>query len=329
MADVTTARRDAGGDRRDRAQFFAVAGLTLAIVFVVLVLLLNTAIFTQNLATRSAGSDGGEAIEFRATVVDAVGEVVEAENRRPHGDYAGVDDAVEAGIGEIDNRTSARFAGRGVAVGVENGSVATTAGTLVYQDEDGEFVYDDGEEETDWTLVEDADETRAFTLDFDADDLSETSAPEDDAFRVAFDDGGDERYVYAYRDGDDVVVAAADDPDAPPGDPVCAVEPNGDGAVTLDLTGERLVGADDADCDGLWPSMSGYDVRYERGDEAAGRYELTVAGEEGDRVAFDDEADAGVDAVPAAYDATVPVRYESADVRFETTVRVAPGEPDA
>lgn len=314
MADVS---------RRSRGQLFVITGLTLAVILVAAAVLLNTAIYTQNLATRGAGADGSEAIEFREFVVDGVGEVVEQENRAEHDTEASVDSAVRDGIFEIDNRTRLRFAGHGTSTVVDDESSEFTSGVFVSQSASGPFTYDDdgdgSDELSDWTLVQDADSVRNVVFTLDTDQLQTTSDPQNEAFRVLVTDGTDEQHIYVYRDGGDVVVETATALDA-----ACRVA--ADGTVTLDVTAGRL---GDADCGSLWPTEFGtYDVSYQRGDAAVGTYELTAAGDESNVVFYpSDDDDVAVD--PAVYDATVPIRYRSPTVTFETEVRIAPGEADA
>ncbi|MCL7418278.1 MAG: hypothetical protein M8354_10625, partial [Halalkalicoccus sp.] len=64
----------------DRGQLILVTGVTIAVILVALVVLLNTVIYTENLATRGIDSGADDALEYRATVVGSVGELIEYEN---------------------------------------------------------------------------------------------------------------------------------------------------------------------------------------------------------------------------------------------------------
>lgn len=61
---------------RDRAQLVLVAGLVLAVTFVALALLLNTAIFAENLATRQTGGNAASAETAVSTVDTSVGKIL-------------------------------------------------------------------------------------------------------------------------------------------------------------------------------------------------------------------------------------------------------------
>ena len=65
MADVGP---DSDG-ASDRAQLLLVTALALAVMLVTVALLLNTAIFTENVATRDTTADGREAVELRGEAV--------------------------------------------------------------------------------------------------------------------------------------------------------------------------------------------------------------------------------------------------------------------
>lgn len=71
MADVD------GPEGWDRAQLILVSGLTLAVTMLILVLLLNTAIYTENVATRGIDSDVGDAAQFQQTMDEEIAAIIE------------------------------------------------------------------------------------------------------------------------------------------------------------------------------------------------------------------------------------------------------------
>lgn len=68
--------RDGDGDR---GQMILLMGVVLAVMFVALALLVNAAIYTDNVATRG-GDPAGEALEYQNGVVDSTEGLIEAEN---------------------------------------------------------------------------------------------------------------------------------------------------------------------------------------------------------------------------------------------------------
>lgn len=67
---------------RDRGQLILITGLVIATILVATVLILNTAIYTENLGTRDTDSDASEVIEFRTTIESGSEEIIERENKR-------------------------------------------------------------------------------------------------------------------------------------------------------------------------------------------------------------------------------------------------------
>lgn len=76
-------------------------------------------------------------------------------------------------------------------------------------------------------------------------------------------------------------------------------------------------------------TLSGpFTLRYEEGDEAAGRYHLVVSNTTGDTVRTESFADDGNPRqYPAMYAVVVTAVYDGPTVSWATDVRVAPGEP--
>ncbi|WP_231741259.1 hypothetical protein [Halorubrum sp. CBA1125] len=181
---------------------------------------------------------------------------------------------------------------------------------------------------SDSTVVPDVERTREFAVEIDVADLANATASTaaGNATHVSFNRsapaGTHEVYVYEPADGSagDVAVATGENGTTPT--ERCRVE-DAAGRVRLDLTGERL---DGVPCHGIWPTAVTADGDpYEIGFvDADGRgVEATATVDSDADPTAHDELDRAV------YDATIDLRYRTADVRFETTVRVAPGEPDA
>ncbi|MFC6793888.1 hypothetical protein ACFQFH_05440 [Halobaculum halobium] len=74
-----------------------VAGFALAVVLVALVLLANTAIFTENLATRDNGVGEREVLGYRASVVDGAGGIIDRENAAEYDGHDPLEENVTAG----------------------------------------------------------------------------------------------------------------------------------------------------------------------------------------------------------------------------------------
>lgn len=67
-------------DVSDRAQLILVSGLTIAVTLLVLVVLLNTVIYTENVASRGMDSGVGDARSIHETIVDETGGILAEAN---------------------------------------------------------------------------------------------------------------------------------------------------------------------------------------------------------------------------------------------------------
>lgn len=84
MADVTVPERwtpNEGRPDRERGQLVLLSGLLLATSLVALVLILNSAIYTENLATRNDGVPATDAIEYRENARQGAAGAIEHVNR--------------------------------------------------------------------------------------------------------------------------------------------------------------------------------------------------------------------------------------------------------
>ena len=319
MADVTMRRitkHPEPTSRTERAQLLLITALALAVILVTVALLLNAAIFTENVATRDTTADGPEAIELRGEVVQGIGDLIESENR----DGAGSTTAVEDGInttGEMVDRERAR-----------GGTIATVSyadsneGTLLRYNEDGDSRAFSDADPNSWTLVDNLGSTRAFTVGIEPNELNESTAESsDEVFGVRFSNAteGDET-LHIYDDEDqtgNLTIARAVNGETP--ERLCRIEY--DGTTTVDITGDRLT-TDGAivDCHrSLWPDYDPDRIEFVNIDDEVGTASVTVT--EGNDWANE------VTDTDAVYSATVDISYQSTDLTFETTARIAPGEP--
>jgi len=312
-----------GGSRRfrdaDRGQLLLISGLVVAVSLVALVVLLNASIYSENVATRGIESADGEALEVRAAAVEETGALIDGTNRNRPSDHSAATKAVEDGIVDLDAHLARAYADRGGVTHVSGNRTTMENGSYVTGD-----LTANGTGDANATLATDVARTRGFLVEVEPGTLASTDASgaPGDAFHVRFGNAtGATREVYAYEDGGDVTVAVGENGSVPT--VVCSA--SSADPVAVDLTGGRL---GDERCPGLWATSAGalgspYDVTVERTGAANGTATATVLPASGESVSSDHTA------TPAVYEARIDLRYRTAELRFETTVRVAPGEPDA
>jgi hypothetical protein len=300
----------------DRGQMLLVAGLVVAVALVALVVLLNASIYSENVATRGIEAADGEALEVRAAAVEGTGKLIDGTNRQPPADST-VASAVEDGVVDLDAYLARAYADRGGVTHVDLRSLRN--GSRVTGD-----LTPNGTGGSNATLAADVNRTRGFVVEVDPIGSIDESDVTANAFRVEFVNAtAATREVYVYESDDDnnVTVAVGENG----GTPTVVCSAPSAGPVAVDLTGGAL---GDERCPGLWADSVGtldgaYDVTIERTGAADGEARLTALPESGDAVSSDHTA------TPAVYDAAIDLSYRTAELRFETTVRVAPGEPDA
>lgn len=281
---------------RDRGQLILVGGILLAVLFVALALLVNTAIYTDNVATRG-GDSAGEALEYQAGVVNSIGGLIDAENAHGgHTDVSNIAQTVEDGAVHIDTAVQQNHLRRGAAasVSVQSDSDNRTSGLLIREAGAGEF--------HSWEA--NATGVRGFTFELDPDNMTAEEPLTIDLDRTS---------LQVNYTGGDVAVENSS------GDTVCSVD--GGDTVHFDVTGKSL---DGEPCQFEWPEFGeDSEIAFENGSNAGGSYELTVAEESKDNVTGPEVSD-------ALYSLNVvEIRFDSPEVSYETTVRIAPGEPDA
>ena len=336
MADVSKHRRrrydgerrggEAGADRRDRdrGQLLLVGALALAVLFVALALLLNTAIYTGNLAARDAGDDATPAIEYVSAARSAGADAVYSVNRRNNTNATELNRAFTATMSRWDDLATHHRAVAGVITGVD--VTGTTNGTQIQQDNASRrFTNDTGA--ADWTVIDDSGITSVRSMRFTVD--NSTLTPIDDAgnattepvFRVDITSGADTRsaYIYYNATGDNPEVLVDDTNET-----VCAAESVTGGTFVVDVPNESVGGAR---CQALGGIDDDPDaIEYGNGDAARGTYTM-VADEPPSSLSLSDLNASGTGSpywTDAIYGANLSVTYRTADLDYEATIEVMP-----
>ena len=281
-------------EMNDRGQLLLVAGILLAVVFVGLALLVNAAIYTDNIATRG-GDSASEPLAYQAGVTDAVGELIDAENAAADDTegFGEISTRIEDGTEPIDDTLERNHLRRAATTNTE--ITDSSEGWLIRQNETDSF--------ENWQA--NATGVRGFVIDIDTDAM----APADPPFVIDL----NETQLEVNRTSGEIVVEGGTE------EIECSVPVPADGTVRFDVTGERL---DGEPCRFGWPEFDDdSDIALQNGMNGAGQYELTIESDEDPRpIAHETTA--------AVYSVVIDVRIETPELRYETTVRVAPGEPD-
>lgn len=313
-----------------RGQLLLTTGLGLAALIVVLALVLNTAIVTENYATRETGSvDTIDASRYEHAASTVIANALATENAVGHASYAAMHTNVTNRTAEWSELSARHHASssRGVAVSLES----TTNGTRIVQN-DTTRTMTNVNNSGDWTLVDDATRVGRFTMTVDplvaptnTSNASDLHAAH--VYTIIIDNGTTLREVFVFEGAEgDVEVRVANETGTITGG--CTRNVSG-GSATIDLVNASVENSSCpalADVDTLEGPSS---IAYRDGANATGNYDIVV-----DRPAIDaDLADYAVSGatdepygIRVVYDATISVRYVTPELTYEDTIRVSGGE---
>lgn len=307
---------------RDRGQLIIVTAFALGVLFVALALILNSAIFTENLASRGETTGGEDIVTYEDALERGVGDVLTYENANVTTttvSHSTLESRLTAATSDIDAILIRRNAITGAT------SAATLEdkrdGTLIRQNATANFTNNNSA--ADWTVVSSVDRTRAFQMNVTSADSSCTRFSS--CFNLTVNGSSD--WVLSINEPPSGFVVAVDN-----GSGTATCGPVNNASVTLDVTGGTFGG-------GLCPVLnfsevpdSGYKIEYENADKITGTYSMVVDNDSllsTNSASYANATDASPSATPALYSVNVSFDYQTADVNYNSTVRVAPGEPDA
>ena len=352
---------------RERGQLLLIGGLALAISLVTIALVLNSAIYTHNLASRY-DSPGDEVLAANSEVADSVGSEIRYANDA-HADqgYSDIRANYTNGTADIEATMAEEAAVDGHVLRVADAGNGVEGVRIVDEASGGSSFYPRYGTPNEWTLA-DQSRVRSFRIREASGLASLSTADAEDllglsdltslggltsAFVVVFDDGSTEYRVTLYDDTD-------------LGGPTVMIHEDGTGAyrtcttgstpVRVDFTAGSFNGEPCASL-GVLAGLSGpIEVRYYYGDEITGKYRFVADGNvDGTGIGagpFTDRVDTANNGEhcssptyysasssryprisPAIYATEVETTYQSDRVEYQGTQRVAPaelrGEPQA
>jgi len=312
---------DLSGDR-GRGQMLLVGGLAVAVSIVVLVLLLNAAIYTQNVATRGSGVEGDDALEHRTVMVEAAGDLLDAENERDYAARGPLAANVTRAVTNASSGLRSQWVGSVTAASLDG--LTLHNGTRIVQD--GSRNLTDAAGTATWTVATNATGIREFTITPDRIDgttVDPVSANGSTRINVTGSNGTWRLHVY---DDGGPTLAVKNASEASP----TTVCPAFDTGARVDLIEGTVNGTACAGLDfakGLSPEGP-WDVSIVRGNHTAGTYALTA-----NTTAISPNLDGPGSGSsprwePRVYSAALDLSYRTPELRYESRVRVIPGEDD-
>lgn len=298
---------------RDRGQLLLVVGLGLALAFVVLALVLNAVVFTENLATRNHG-ETDDVVGYERATEAGVGGLLVQTNTYDDADYATLRSALESDVGTWDANASLLSASSGTITAASVRSVEN--GTRIVQADERNFSDDSGADN--WTAAVDVSETRRF----EAVVTPTSSSP----VAFTFSDG---TASWRVEVSENTSNSGYTDVDVwnETGDVLAETYVESDTA-SIDITKGRLNGTRVPGWTFAENVSTPYNVSVVNGGNANGKYGFVVdvpnAEDDVPSDTYTDRSNGSPTAVPALYSATVAVYVQDARVTYETNVTVAP-----
>lgn len=315
----------------DRAQLFLIGALALSVIFVVLAVLLNTAIYTGNIATRDPGPGTGEVVEYEGEAASMADATLTVVNDRNNSSYSALRSNYSNTIAVWSNaanaHTVADLADAHLSV------VTTNRGSKIGQETQNGFVNDTGG--GNWTVANDT-AARAFRMNVSQPSLLDiTGGLLTESFYVGFNDSTGEWKAYVYQEGANNVSVDVVHPNGSQIGSTCSVDTGSDDHAVIELSTAQVGGQPCPAFTKLFRGLSApYNVTYTNAVDGSGNeqingtYSVVVDRPIGDLETGADENTGEPYTAPALYSADLQITYRSSVVYYRTNLRVAPEEPD-
>lgn len=298
-------------DLGDRAQVMLITAFVLAVSFLAVAVMLNSVIYTENLATRGEDARGSEAVQFRADAVAGTERLIEYANDNET-NLTDIHSELNSTVRAMNNGTVPIQAVDGLATEITLED--TTNGTRIAQFNSSRNFTSAKVSDT-WELAENIISTRSFRINItDMSSLSNLATSGN--FTVLVDDSTTWKLEIYKRNSTTTVLAIN-------GNEACVSGP----APEIDLTAGTI---DGERCEalvfgeGVSPA---YEIEFENSNKIQGNFSLVVnsTGVDEDNYNNNEDSPFSEDAI---YAATIHVFHESASHLYETDARVIPGESD-
>lgn len=315
---------DLGGSlqRDDRGQIILIAAFILAVSFVVLAVVVNSAIFTENLSTRDDVAGSQDALEYRAELKGGVESIVESVNENA---TLGQSD-VEASVQSLSTHSGLSQSRLGRIVNVS--SLTSESGKRIAQDNSSRN-FTSNDSAADWTVVSGVSETRNFVINV-------TNPNSSINFDVLANESVGSEWEMTIDTSGNFTVSVETSTSSET--PECTRSQTGS-HVIIDVTDATVDGEPchalyrlQSSGDKMWfaEGLSNYDIEFDDGNEVEGTYSLVVdAGATINASNFDGPQnddfpyyqDAGI-----IWSSTIKYAYFTSALTYQTEIEAAPGE---
>lgn len=318
-------------DLTERGQILLIAAFALAVTFVALALVVNSAIFTENLASRGEVAGSSEALLYQHQVRQGVGGAMAFANIYNESNLAA---SLRESISDVGRIGGLQQATAGQLVNVSYRG--QTGGTRIADNESGWSTFEGQSGSDDWQLGDRVDRTRKLQITTDYGELPSSS----DKFKLVANESGTDTNIWSveiWKSSPNVVIEV----DPVSGSPAeCRHDVFTAGEFQIDITkgvvnGERCHALTRTGTAGtpMWfaNGLSGtsYNISIENGDQIRGNYSMVITPRgswNGTHLATTPSPGSPFRS-DAVYSTTVDYLFVTPGVDYEAEIRVAPGEP--
>ncbi len=306
--------------KNDRGQLILITALGLAILLVTLALIVNTAIYTENLATRSSKVAGGsDVIQYEATVHSTVSGLIKYGNSHHNDTIAHLQTNLSTGVEAWSDQAGTLYSTSGSAVNVS--VIETDNGSRITQTDTTRNFSNSSLSSDDWIVVTGVSRTRQFRI-----NVTDGAALESDgsgnAFTVILRDAGGSTWRLNITSTDVYVKNGTG------AEFTCAAPPD----PWVNLSAGTVGGSD---CPGLSVAdgvSTPYEIEFENPGNITGTYSLIV--DDGGSIAsspgphLNTPAGGSPFATHAIYAAEVRFVYQTPRIYVERSTWIVPGDTD-
>jgi len=308
---------------RERGQILLIAAFTLAVTFIALAMVVNGAIFTENLASQGESRGGTDALEVRAEANATAGTVMDHVNEHAPDDTVLLQQAFIANVSRMGEQFQRYELLTGTSLDLSY--IGDKTDGVYVEDEappTNDFVAADGTQ--DWIVGSDISRTRALEFTVREAPVSVTDSA---VFRVRVTDASD---TYELRIGESSGHPAVRVESPAAAGPMECVLSGQSYPLELDVMGAQFGGEYCEALDEISFSegvLSNYQFMLVNGHNARGNYSMVLTG--GPVSLGGPYGSAGTDEPIekfALYDAEVAMLLRTDRITYEDEIRVAPGE---
>lgn len=266
-----------------RGQLIIVAGIGLAVTLVVLALILNSVIYTGNLATRDIESGANDATKVQSDVKTGLGGVMDGVNDPSSAeDYSALESDFETGTADWRSDATRYSAVRGHSLRIPASGISPYRGVRIVDGDSGSFEPSTGSPSS-WVVAPGV-RARAFTMTVDGpvtsasqsnveNDLESLGSSDTSAFFYVDIDNGEWRLAI-YDDGGVVKATVYDDAS---GEALtCSAQDAASSRIRIDLGAQSVNGIPCPAMISIAEQSGPYTIEFQNGDQITGTYDLTV-----------------------------------------------------